>query len=83
MEIDKIIDIIKDKTDNITIITNKKTIDYFLDDIKKNTVSEFSVDNFFPSKTKYIKSIYRNTVTVNFIDINDTKKWRINYDTEK
>ena len=68
MKIDSIIEEIIDTTDSLIIITNKDTIDYFFEDINdKVKGSEFSIFNS-PNLNKKVKILFRDGVTVHFID---------------
>ena len=72
MKIDEIINVVKDTTNEVIIITNQETIDSFLDDIKSKT-SESSV-GYYKEKTENdngVNSVYRNGVNLYFINKNN------------
>jgi len=69
MKIDSIINEIKDTTDEVIIITSKKSIDTLLDDISSNSNISAQFNN--TKSTKKIKSIHRGGITFHFIDAKD------------
>jgi hypothetical protein len=73
MKIDILINEIKNTTEGLIIITNKNTIDSFFKDIndKHNTTCGVYVKH---KDDKKIKSIYRNGVTVHFVNEKDIDK---------
>ena len=72
MKIDNLINEVKTTTKDLIIITNKRTIDSFFEDINKDVGSSSSFGVFNkPKDSKKAQGIYRRGVTIHFIDQED------------